>query len=210
MVPGRLATGFEHLFLTRTHVRGCIVIMSALMLGQRSFDDLGTPLREATFCVLDLETTGGSRNDDMITEIGAVKVRGGECVGTFHTLVNPGRAIPPQITVLTGLTDAVVQTAPRIESVLGSLVDFLGDAVFVAHNAPFDLGFVRAALARDNRNEYRPTVVATTSVSGLFGEMMMRATLLNRASLMVLARGVQVSPRSIDLKIPLPFMVSML
>ncbi len=139
--------------------------MSALMLGQRSFDDLGTPLREATFCVLDLETTGGSRNGDMITEIGAVKVRGGECMGTFHTLVNPGRAIPPQITVLTGLTDAVVQTAPRIESVLGSLVDFLGDAVFVAHNASFDLGFVRAALARDGRNDYRPTVVDTAALA---------------------------------------------
>lgn len=139
--------------------------MSAPMLGQRSFDDLGTPLREATFCVLDLETTGGSRNDDMITEIGAVKVRGGECVGTFHTLVNPGRAIPPQITVLTGLTDAVVQTAPRIEAVLGSLVDFLGDAVFVAHNASFDLGFIRAALARDGRNEYRPTVVDTAALA---------------------------------------------
>jgi DNA polymerase-3 subunit epsilon len=139
--------------------------MSALMLGQRSFDDLGTPLREATFCVLDLETTGGNRNDDMITEIGAVKVRGGECLGTFHTLVNPRRAIPPQITVLTGLTDAIVYDAPPIETVLGSLVDFLGDAVFVAHNAAFDLGFVRAALARDGRNDYRPTVVDTAALA---------------------------------------------
>ena len=69
---------------------------------QRSFDDLGTPLHDVTFCIIDLETTGGNRNDDMITEIGAVKVRGGEFLGTFQTLVNPGRAIPPQITVLTG------------------------------------------------------------------------------------------------------------
>ena len=139
--------------------------MSPLMSGQRSFEDLGTPLREATFCVLDLETTGGSRNDDMITEIGVVKVRAGVCLGTFHTLVNPGRAIPPQITVLTGLTDAVVRAAPRIETVLGSLVDFLGDAVFVAHNASFDLGFVRAALERDGRNDYRPTVVDTAALA---------------------------------------------
>ena len=165
MVSRRPTELGEHVFLTRTHVRDCIVTMTALMLGQRSFEDLGTPLREATFCVLDLETTGGSRADDMITEIGAVKVRGGECIGTFHTLVNPGRAIPPQITVLTGLTDAVVQTAPRIEAVLGSLVDFLGDAVFVAHNAAFDLGFVRAALSRDGRNEYRPTVVDTAALA---------------------------------------------
>lgn len=135
------------------------------MLGQRSFDDLGTPLHETTFCVLDLETTGGNRRDDMITEIGVVKVRGGEVLGTFHTLVNPGRAIPPQITVLTGLTDAVVRTAPRIETVLGTLMDFLDDAVFVAHNAAFDLGFVRAALARDRRPEFRPTVVDTAMLA---------------------------------------------
>jgi DNA polymerase III subunit epsilon len=135
------------------------------MLGQRSFDDLGTPLHETTFCVVDLETTGGNRNEDLITEIGVVKVRGGECLGTFQTLVNPGRAIPPQITVLTGLTDAVVRTAPRIETVLGALVDFLGDAVFVAHNASFDLGFVRAALARAGLPEYRPTVVDTAALA---------------------------------------------
>ena len=135
------------------------------MLGQRSFEDLGTPLHAATFCVLDLETTGGSRSDDTITEIGVVKVRGGECLGTFHTLVNPGRAIPPQITVLTGLTDAVVRTAPRIETVLGTLMDFLGDAVLVAHNASFDLGFLRAALARDGRPDYRPTVVDTAALA---------------------------------------------
>ena len=137
----------------------------ALVPRQGSFDDLGTPLHDTTFCVIDLETTGGNRNDDMITEIGAVKVRGGECLGTFHTLVNPGRAIPPQISVLTGLTDAIVCTAPRIETVLGTLMDFLGDAVFVAHNASFDLGFVRAALARADRSEYRPTVVDTATLS---------------------------------------------
>lgn len=139
--------------------------IAAQMSVQRSFDELGTPLRDTTFCVLDLETTGGNRTTDMITEIGVVKVRGGECLGTFHTLVNPGRAIPPQITVLTGLTDAVVHRAPRIETVLGSLVDFLGDAVFVAHNATFDLGFVRAALARDDRPEYAPTVVDTATLA---------------------------------------------
>lgn len=132
---------------------------------QRSFDDLGTPLHDTTFCVLDLETTGGNRNEDTITEIGVVKVRGGECLGTFHTLVNPGRAIPPQITVLTGLTDAVVRTAPRIETVLGTLRDFLGEAVFVAHNASFDLGFVRAAFARDDRPDYRPTVIDTAALA---------------------------------------------
>ncbi len=143
--------------------------MPRQVLGQRSFDDYlddhGVPLADTTFCILDLETTGGNRYDDMITEVGVVKVRGGECLGTFHTLVNPGRAIPPQITVLTGLTDAVVATAPRIESVLGTLRDFLGSGVFVAHNAAFDLGFLRAALARDDRADYRPTVVDTAALA---------------------------------------------
>lgn len=132
---------------------------------QRSFDDLGTPLAEVTFCVLDLETTGGDRNSDMITEVGAVKVRGGECVGTFQTLVNPGRAIPPQITVLTGLTDALVAPAPRIESVLPSLLSFLGDSVLVAHNAGFDVGFIRAALTRAERPPWNGTVVDTVPLA---------------------------------------------
>jgi DNA polymerase III subunit epsilon len=118
---------------------------------QATFDDLGTPLADVTFCVVDLETTGGSPSDDRITEVGAVRLRGGECLGTFQTLVNPRRGIPPAITVLTGITDAMVVPAPTIESVLPSLLEFCGDAVFVGHNASFDLGFLRAACARTER-----------------------------------------------------------
>ncbi|MFK8022381.1 MAG: DEDD exonuclease domain-containing protein [Ilumatobacter sp.] len=132
---------------------------------QRSFDDLGRPLSDVTFCVLDLETTGGNRNDDMITEVGAVKVRAGECLGTFQTLVNPGTAIPPQISMLTGLTDALVAPAPRIEAVLPSLMTFIGDSVLVAHNAGFDVGFVRAALARAERPAWNPTIIDTVHLA---------------------------------------------
>lgn len=113
---------------------------------QRSFDDLGQALVDTTFVVLDLETTGGSAAEDRITEIGAVKVRGGEVLGTFATLVDPGRAIPPTITLLTGITEAMVAKAPRIEAVLGSLVDFIADSVIVGHNVRFDLGFLAQAL----------------------------------------------------------------
>ncbi|HEY1118866.1 MAG TPA: exonuclease domain-containing protein, partial [Acidimicrobiales bacterium] len=127
--------------------------------GQGSLDDLGTPLIDVTFCVLDLETTGGSPTDDAICEIGAIKVRGGECLGTFHTFVDPGRDIPAQITVLTGLTTAMVRPAPTIDHVLPSLLEFLGDAVFVGHNVRFDKGFVDAALARADRDQLpNPTV----------------------------------------------------
>ncbi|MCW2834017.1 MAG: exonuclease protein [Nocardioides sp.] len=111
---------------------------------QRSFDELGRPLRDITFCVVDLETTGGSAAaGSMITEIGAVKVRGGEVLGEFQTLVNPYAAIPPFIAVLTGITNSMVSDAPSIESALPAFLEFAAGSVLVAHNAPFDVGFLR-------------------------------------------------------------------
>jgi DNA polymerase-3 subunit epsilon len=111
---------------------------------QGTFDELGTPLAEVTFVVVDLETTGGSPQSSAITEIGAVKVRGGELLGEFQTLVNPETSIPPFIAVLTGITDAMVATAPPISGVLPAFLEWSRGAVLVAHNAPFDLGFLRA------------------------------------------------------------------
>jgi DNA polymerase-3 subunit epsilon len=119
------------------------------MLGtQRTFDDLGAPLHGVPFCILDLETTGGSAHDCEITEVGAVKYEGGELTGTFHTLVDPGAPIPPSITVLTGITEAMVVDAPRIDEVLPSLLEFIGDAVIVGHNVRFDKAFLDAAAIR--------------------------------------------------------------
>ncbi len=132
---------------------------------QTSLDDLGTPLIDVTFCVLDLETTGGSPTDDAICEIGAVKVQGGACTGTFHTFVDPGRDIPPSITVLTGLTTAMVRPAPDIEAVLPSLLEFMGDAVFVAHNARFDKGFLDAAMVRTDRPRLANRTVDTCALA---------------------------------------------
>ncbi len=128
---------------------------------QRSFDDLGTPLSDVTFCVLDIETTGSDRGGDTITEIGVVKVRGGECLGTMATLVNPGRSIVPMITVLTGISDHMVAAAPRIETVLPSLQEFVGDAVIVGHNVGFDMAFINTALRRSGREPFRGTVIDT-------------------------------------------------
>ncbi|MDQ6650130.1 MAG: DEDD exonuclease domain-containing protein [Actinomycetota bacterium] len=115
---------------------------------QGTFDELGTPLREITFVVVDLETTGGSAASCAITEVGAVKVRGGEVLGSFQTLVNPGDAIPPFIAVLTGITDSMVATAPRAGAVLPAFLEFARGSVLVAHNAPFDLGFLRTGCQR--------------------------------------------------------------
>ena len=93
---------------------------------QPSFEELGTPLYDVTFCVVDLETTGGSSHGDAITEIGAVKVRSGELIGEFQTLVNPDAAIPASIVVLTGITQSMVIDAPRIAEVYPSFLEFAG------------------------------------------------------------------------------------
>ncbi|HEY0186008.1 MAG TPA: DEDD exonuclease domain-containing protein [Cellulomonas sp.] len=114
---------------------------------QVTLDDIGTPLHEVTFVVVDLETTGGSPTSSAITEIGAVKVRGGEVLGELATLVDPGGPVPAAIQVLTGITTAMVVGAPRIEQVLPSFLEFARGTVLVAHNAPFDIGFLKAAAA---------------------------------------------------------------
>ncbi len=114
---------------------------------QQSIDDLGQPLSTTTFVVVDLETTGGAPADAGITEIGAVKIRGGQRLGEFATLVNPGTSIPPYIAVLTGISDVLVAEAPPLAEALPSFLEFARGSVLVAHNAPFDVGFLKAACA---------------------------------------------------------------
>jgi DNA polymerase-3 subunit epsilon len=128
---------------------------------QLSFDELDEPLRATTFVVVDLETTGGAAGADSITEIGAVKVRGGEVLGEFATLVDPGVPISPFITVLTGITDQMVSTAPSIAAVLPSFLEFASGAALVAHNAPFDVGFLKAACNAHGHYWPNPAIVDT-------------------------------------------------
>ena len=132
---------------------------------QRTFDDMGTPLFDVTFVVVDLETTGGSPATCAITEIGAVKLRGGEVLGTFQTLINPGMEIPPSITFLTGITQAMVIPAPRIEEVLPAFLEFLGDAVVVGHNVRFDLGFLQASMRNTGRDRMANRSVDTCALA---------------------------------------------
>ena len=128
-------------------------------------------LRDTTFVVVDLETTGGrarstdGRPVDAITEIGAVKVRGGVVLGEFAILVDPQRSIPPQIVQLTGITTAMVCNAPTIDAVLPMFLEFAGDAVLVAHNAGFDIGFLRAAAERCEIPWPRPQVLCTVRLA---------------------------------------------
>ena len=108
-----------------------------------------TLLHETTFVVVDLETTGASpKKGAVITEIGAVKVRGGEKIGEFSTFVNPLAAIPEYITDMTGITDLMLAHAPVIDEIYPTFLEFLGshaETVLVAHNAPFDLSFLKSA-----------------------------------------------------------------
>jgi DNA polymerase III subunit epsilon len=114
---------------------------------QTTLDD-GVALHTVDFVIVDLETTGGSPTDSRITEIGAVRYRGGDRLGTFSTLVNPGVAIPRSITHLTGIDDRMVSGAPPLEWVLPSFAEFARGCVFVAHNATFDFTFLNVALRR--------------------------------------------------------------
>lgn len=115
---------------------------------QQTTLESAVPLPDVTFCVVDLETTGGSPADCRITEIGAVKYRAGERLGVFETLVNPEVPIPRFITHLTGIDDLAVADAPPISWVLPTFAEFARGCVFVAHNARFDFTFLNVALGR--------------------------------------------------------------
>ena len=136
---------------------------SALDL-QPSFDDLGTFLPEVTFVVVDLETTGGGA-DSSITEIGAVKVRAGEVVGELQTLVRPDQPIPAMIQVLTGISQQMVASAPRLDEVLPAFAEFAAGAPLVAHNARFDVGFLKRGYAEVGLTWPRPSVVDTVALA---------------------------------------------
>jgi DNA polymerase-3 subunit epsilon len=132
---------------------------------QIAFEELGTALVDVTFVVVDLETTGGSPADAGITEIGAVKVRGGAIVGEFQTLVNAGAPVPAFIAVLTGITDAMVAGAPPLGAALTAFLEFAAGAVLVAHNAPYDVGFLTGACVRTGRSWPAPTVLDTARLA---------------------------------------------
>lgn len=122
---------------------------------------LETSLSETAFVVVDLETTGMSANDAHIIEIGAVRVKGGNVDGIFSTFVDPGVNLPQEITRLTGIQDSDLDGAPQLGTVLPQFLKFAKGSVWVAHNAPFDIGFLRAGCTELGLNWPAPTVIDT-------------------------------------------------
>lgn len=120
------------------------------------------------YVVVDVETTGGKGATHRVTEIGAVKVVGDSVVDTFHTLVNPQRAIPPGITRLTGITNAMVEDAPIFADIANTFSAFVSDAIFVAHNVEFDYGFVASEFERLGKGFRRPKLCTCASMRKLF------------------------------------------
>ena len=130
-------------------------------------------LCEAEFVVLDLETTGAKAPPSRITEIGAYRVRGGEVMDSFHTLVNPEMPIPPFIVGLTGIDDEMVADAPKFAEIADEFLNFIGDCVLVAHNARFDLGFLNYEIGRiyEDCKLANPSLCTVQLARGLISEI---------------------------------------
>ena len=117
------------------------------------------------FVVFDIETTGLNSHTNEIIEIGAVKIKAGRIVDRYSQLINPGRPIPYHITEITSITDEQVANEPKIDKVIGKFVDFVGDAVLVAHNAPFDMGFIKRDIKKYLNIDYQCSVIDTLQMA---------------------------------------------
>ena len=120
---------------------------------------------EEEFVVFDIETTGLNSHTNEIIEIGAVKIKSGRIVDRYSQLINPGRPIPYHITEITSITDEQVANEPKIDKVIGKFVDFVGDAVLVAHNAPFDMGFIKRDIKKYLSIDYQCSVIDTLQMA---------------------------------------------
>jgi len=119
---------------------------------------------DQTYVVVDIETTGGGRSNHRITEIGALKVKGGKVIDEFQTLLNPERHIPAGITRLTGITNDMVKTAPKFDAVADDFKAFMDGSIFVAHNVNFDYGFIREEYGRLGRPFRYPKLCTVASM----------------------------------------------
>lgn len=123
------------------------------------------PIEDTTFVVFDLETMGLNGHEHEIIEIGAIKLKGTRIVDTFSSFVNPKKIIPKKISELTHITQDMVDNAPTIEDVLPKFLEFTKDAVMVAHNSAFDMGFIRRDAKKYMGIDYKPPVIDTLQMA---------------------------------------------
>lgn len=121
-------------------------------------------LKDETYCVLDIETTGISKLTEKITEFGIMKIKNGEVLDTFECFVNPEKPIPERVVEVTNITDEMVKDAETIDKVLPKVLDFIGDSVVVAHNASFDVGFIKEN-ARKLNLKFNNTYIDTLALA---------------------------------------------
>ncbi len=121
-----------------------------------------------TYVVVDVETTGGRAGLHRVTEIGAVKIQSGEVIDEWSSLINPQRSIPPNITRITGITDAMVRDAPLFSEVADSFREFMGEAIFAAHNVNFDYGFISAEYQMIDQKFRHPKICTCSSMRKLY------------------------------------------
>ena len=121
-----------------------------------------------TYVVVDVETTGGRAGLHRVTEIGAVKMQGGEIIDEWSSLINPQRSIPPNITRITGINEQMVANAPIFAEVADSFAEFMGDAVFAAHNVNFDYGFISTEFQMIDRKFSHPKICTCSSMRKLY------------------------------------------
>ncbi len=121
-----------------------------------------------TYVVVDVETTGGRAGLHRVTEIGAVKIQGGKIIDEWQSLINPQRSIPPMITKITGIDEAMVAGAPIFAEIADSFSDFMGDAIFAAHNVNFDYGFISTEFQMIDRKFRHPKICTCASMRKLY------------------------------------------
>lgn len=145
--------------------RYCMITPDAAPTAPGSAARPDRPFSTTDFVVVDLETTGWDPQAARITEIAAARISGGDLRQVFSSLVAPGCPIPGQVAALTGITDALVAGAPEIAAVLPGFLEFARGAVLIAHNAPFDIGFLRAACRQSGLDWPDFTVLDTVAVA---------------------------------------------
>ena len=137
-----------------------------------AYEEQHIHLDDATFVVFDVETTGLSTAYDTIIELAAVKIKEGKVIDKFESFANPHRPLSAKIIELTHITDDMLKDAPEVDEMIAKFYEFIGDAIVVAHNASFDMGFLYTAYEKAGIKGVKHPVIDTLQLSSLVNPTM--------------------------------------